>query len=510
MNACFFKKPELKSFITILKCVLFILAIFLIGQTTGCIKKGTGPEATLKPDKQSPEEIKTNKARKAWFEYYLKKGKNEEATGNYKEALDYFKKARGHNYMNARADGCIIRVKHKIAEDLFLKGKDAQQLAHLDQAHGFYESALSYNPNHEEAQKRYEEVKSSLSGANGINHAIKRGELISTVVEAYYGTTGGYYIVNYVVDYNKKNNGIDPARLKVGEVVFLPPVVMRDGSTMMYPRLDNYCAATNNCSESVSDDTIYSESYSYTAAESHTSRQSHTNRQSQETFPREVIDEPVSYEPVQPEPVEFVTESKPVETVTESEPVEAVTEPEPVETVTEQTTSTLDALHVAVIEPKPVDPVPDVNGILAEAKIFYNNGRYGEAIEKTEQALQIDPENRNAGKIAFDSHYGLAEFFLKKDDLPAAIEHFKRALGKNEKCPDCRQRIKKYKETYLNRHYSAGKQHYFDERFQDAIREFVLVRKMDRNYQSDITPDKTVSDDIKDIEELIEILKGGN
>ncbi|MDM8515325.1 tetratricopeptide repeat protein [Desulfobacterales bacterium HSG16] len=502
MNACFFKKSGLKNFITILKCVLFIIAIFSIGQTTGCIKKGTGPEATLKPDKQSPEEIKINKARKAWFEYYLKKGKNKEGTGNYKEALDYFKKARGHNYMNARADGCIARVKHKIAEDLFLQGKDAQQLAHLDQAHGFYESALSYNPNHEEAQKRYEEVKSLLSGANGINHAIKKGELISTVVEAYYGTTGGYYIVNYVVDYNKQNNGVDPARLKVGEVVFLPPVVMRDGSTMMYPRLDNYCAATNNCSESVSYNTVYSEPYMAT--------ESYTDKQSQDTSSREVIDEPVSDEPTQPEPVEFVTEPENVEAVTESEYVEASTEPEPVETVTEQTTSALNALQVAVIEPEPVNPVPDVNGILAEAKIFYNNGRYGEAIEKAEQALQIDPENRNAGKIAFDSHYGLAEFFLKKDDLPAAIEHFRRAQGKNEKCPDCRQRIKKCRGTYLNRHYSAGKQHYFDERFQEAIREFVLVRKMDSNYKSDITPDKTVSDDIKDIEELIEILKGGN
>ncbi|MDM8515326.1 hypothetical protein QUF76_03945 [Desulfobacterales bacterium HSG16] len=238
--------------------VFFIFFFVLILHTAGCqnsIKRAdTARDTTYTSEASSQDaaakdtssldtsaQVISNESQKKLSEEYFRQGKDAEETGDYENALIYYKQAReqDYQYMNAQIEGSIDRIENFLPEHLFSQGKERYKFGFHYEGKDIFQKVLQISPNHHKASQLYNKIKEPpLVGV--INHVIRNNDDLRKITQAYYGNYRDYYIVNCVGDYNRRiNQNFDPNRLIVGSRVKLPPVNMRNGS-IKHPNYGKY------------------------------------------------------------------------------------------------------------------------------------------------------------------------------------------------------------------------------------------------------------------------------
>lgn len=143
----------------------------------------------------------------------------------------------------------------------------------------------------------------------------------------------------------------------------------------------------------------------------------------------------------------------------------------------------LDAVQGAVEPPAETHEEARVQACRANGIARLKEKNYARAIEAFERVLEADPNDEAARDFLFRARFQQAESLLEKQDYLAAREGFLASLRIREDCGQCHQYVRKSEELYKEAHYRKGMQFYNQERLQDAIREWDLVRELDPGYK---------------------------
>ncbi|MBW1996328.1 MAG: tetratricopeptide repeat protein [Deltaproteobacteria bacterium] len=114
---------------------------------------------------------------------------------------------------------------------------------------------------------------------------------------------------------------------------------------------------------------------------------------------------------------------------------------------------------------------------------LFEKGRYVEAAEEFRKLLERDPGDEKALSYATRAHLLIGKGFLEKGQYLMAREEFKKALEYDAQCAECRRFIKESEALYKEYHYKRGMKYYGEEKLEEAIKEWELVKKIDPDYK---------------------------
>jgi tetratricopeptide (TPR) repeat protein len=135
---------------------------------------------------------------------------------------------------------------------------------------------------------------------------------------------------------------------------------------------------------------------------------------------------------------------------------------------------------------------------------LYGKKDYEAAIVELDKVLRENPEDRVALDYAYKAHFEYGMDLYKKEDYLSAKTQFAGALRYNSGCQQCHSYISTCETTYKELHYKRGMQFFDNEKLEDAIREWKLVKALDPNYKKvDYLINKA-----ENIQKKVEELKG--
>jgi len=114
---------------------------------------------------------------------------------------------------------------------------------------------------------------------------------------------------------------------------------------------------------------------------------------------------------------------------------------------------------------------------------LYRKKDYEAAIVELDKVLRENPRDTVGLEYAYKAHFEYAMELFQKEDYLSAKTQFAGALQYNSKCQQCHSYIATCDTTYKELHYKRGMQYFDNEKLEDAIREWKLVKAQDPNYK---------------------------
>lgn len=109
--------------------------------------------------------------------------------------------------------------------------------------------------------------------------------------------------------------------------------------------------------------------------------------------------------------------------------------------------------------------------------------KYQQAIVELKKVLNVNPDDSIALEYVYKSYFQQALAILEKEDYLAARDQFKVCLKYKKNCQKCHGYIKKCEDSYKEMHYKRGMELFDEEKLDEAIGEWNLVKAQDPYYK---------------------------
>lgn len=114
---------------------------------------------------------------------------------------------------------------------------------------------------------------------------------------------------------------------------------------------------------------------------------------------------------------------------------------------------------------------------------LFNDKAYQKAIIEFNKVLATNPDDSVALDYLYRCHFHQSMDLYEKKEYLAARDGFRASLKYRVDCQQCHTYINNCENSYKKLHYTKGMQFYQNERLEEAIREWELVRKEDPDYK---------------------------
>jgi tetratricopeptide (TPR) repeat protein len=114
---------------------------------------------------------------------------------------------------------------------------------------------------------------------------------------------------------------------------------------------------------------------------------------------------------------------------------------------------------------------------------LYHEKKYDEAVIEFKKVVNADPQDFKTQEYLFKAHFSSAQDLLKEKQYQAADKQLQACLDFRTDCLQCRPLIKQCEDTYKELHYQLGIQYFGEEKLENAINEWQLVKKLDPHYK---------------------------
>jgi tetratricopeptide (TPR) repeat protein len=135
---------------------------------------------------------------------------------------------------------------------------------------------------------------------------------------------------------------------------------------------------------------------------------------------------------------------------------------------------------------------------------LFHEKKYDEAIVEFKKVINADPQDFKTQEYLFKAHFSSAQDLLKEKQYPAADKRLQACLDFRSDCLQCRPLIKQCEDSYKELHYQLGIQYFGEEKLENAINEWQLVKKIDPHYkqvQENIRKAEKISTKIQQLKE---------
>jgi tetratricopeptide (TPR) repeat protein len=137
---------------------------------------------------------------------------------------------------------------------------------------------------------------------------------------------------------------------------------------------------------------------------------------------------------------------------------------------------------------------------------LFHEKKYDEAVIEFKKVVNADPQDFQTQEYLFKAHFNSAQDLLKEKQYQAADKQLQACLEFRTDCLQCLPLIKQCEDSYKELHYQLGIQYFGEEKLENAINEWQLVKKFDPHY-------KQVEENIRRAEKIhtkIQQLKKGS
>jgi tetratricopeptide (TPR) repeat protein len=114
---------------------------------------------------------------------------------------------------------------------------------------------------------------------------------------------------------------------------------------------------------------------------------------------------------------------------------------------------------------------------------LFNEKKYDEAVIEFKKVVNADPQDFKTQEYLFKAHFSSAQDLLEEKQYQAADKQLQACLDFRTDCLQCRPLIKQCEDTYKELHYQLGIQYFGEEKLENAINEWQLVKKLDPHYK---------------------------
>jgi tetratricopeptide (TPR) repeat protein len=114
---------------------------------------------------------------------------------------------------------------------------------------------------------------------------------------------------------------------------------------------------------------------------------------------------------------------------------------------------------------------------------LFHEKKYDEAVIEFKKVVNADPQDFKTQEYLFKAHFSSAQDLLKEKQYQAADKQLQACLDFRTDCLQCRPFIKQCEDSYKELHYQLGIQYFGEERLENAISEWQLVKKIDPHYK---------------------------
>jgi tetratricopeptide (TPR) repeat protein len=114
---------------------------------------------------------------------------------------------------------------------------------------------------------------------------------------------------------------------------------------------------------------------------------------------------------------------------------------------------------------------------------LYQEKKYDEAIVEFKKVVNADPQDLETQEHLYKAHLNSARVLLEEKDYHAADKQLQACLDLKSDCQQCRAIIEQCEDSYKELHYQLGIQFFGEEKLENAINEWKLVKRLDPNYK---------------------------
>ena len=114
---------------------------------------------------------------------------------------------------------------------------------------------------------------------------------------------------------------------------------------------------------------------------------------------------------------------------------------------------------------------------------LFHEKKYDEAVIEFKKVVNADPQDFKTQEYLFKAHVNSAQDLLKEKQYHAADQQLQACLDFRTDCLRCLPMIKQCEDAYKELHYQLGIRFFGEEKLEDAINEWQLVKKFDPNYK---------------------------
>ena len=114
---------------------------------------------------------------------------------------------------------------------------------------------------------------------------------------------------------------------------------------------------------------------------------------------------------------------------------------------------------------------------------LFHEKKYDEAVIEFKKVVNADPQDFKTQEYLFKAHVNSAQDLLKEKQYQAADQQLQACLDFRTDCMQCLPMIKQCEDAYKELHYQLGIRYFGEEKLEDAIKEWQLVKKFDPNYK---------------------------
>jgi tetratricopeptide (TPR) repeat protein len=135
---------------------------------------------------------------------------------------------------------------------------------------------------------------------------------------------------------------------------------------------------------------------------------------------------------------------------------------------------------------------------------LFNEKKYDEAVIEFKKVVNADPQDFKTQEYLFKAHFSSAQDLLKEKQYQAADKQLQACLDFRSDCLQCLPLIKQCEDSYKELHYQLGIRYFGEEKLENAINEWQLVKKKDPHYkqvQENIRRAERISTKIQQLKE---------
>ncbi len=114
---------------------------------------------------------------------------------------------------------------------------------------------------------------------------------------------------------------------------------------------------------------------------------------------------------------------------------------------------------------------------------LFNDKKYRKAVIEFNKVLSSNPDDSVALGYLYKCYFRQAMDLYEQKNYLAARDQFEVSLQYKNDCQQCHKYMNKCEDSYKKLHYIQGMQFYHNERLNEAIGEWELVKKEDSNYK---------------------------
>jgi tetratricopeptide (TPR) repeat protein len=114
---------------------------------------------------------------------------------------------------------------------------------------------------------------------------------------------------------------------------------------------------------------------------------------------------------------------------------------------------------------------------------LFHEKKFDEAIVEFKKVINAEPQDFGTQEYLSKAYLNSAQELLKTNQYPAADKHLQACLDFRSDCLQCRPVIKQCEDSYKELHYQLGIQYFGEEKLENAINEWQLVKKIDPHYK---------------------------